>query len=82
MYHVVVQTVKESIQRWFTDNGKPFDVDKIAWVITVPAIARLEQKEFMTQVFKYGMGQFNGKPIPDARIQCVLEPEGGFLFAL
>ena len=56
MYHVVVQTVKESIQRWFTDNGKPFDVDKIAWVITVPAIARLEQKEFMTQVFKYGMG--------------------------
>lgn len=84
MYHVVIQHIKASIEKHFMDNSMDLDLDRIVWAITVPAIAQLEQKNFMIQAFKNGMGEVGPqkKAVTENHVQVVLEPEGGFLYAL
>jgi hypothetical protein len=37
IFTIVVEHVKDSILKWFDDNDKNFNADKIGWVITVPS---------------------------------------------
>ena len=82
IYHIAVKHVQKSIQAYFTNNQMQFNVDRIAWVVTVPAMAQEEQKQFMKQCFINGMGQFNGKLIQDYMVAVALEPEAGLNFQM
>ena len=47
IYEIIVQHTKKSILNYFTNENKTFNIDRIVWAITVPAIAQQNQKSFM-----------------------------------
>jgi len=56
------------------------NVDRIAWVLTVPAIAQNKHKQFMKQCLINGIGLVNGKLIQDYMVSVALEPEAGLVY--
>jgi hypothetical protein len=82
VYITVVAHAKNTITEWFQKRSTPIDMENTIWVVTVPAIATAQIKEFMRAVFIVGMGEVNGQKIRDDHLFCVLEPEGAFLYAL